>query len=162
MAQERPNRLVELMAIVRQGLPVAREQAREWLVQARANPAAIWDMAVVRYIAYGLLGLLVTWSLTFVVRLISPPAPAGAREPARTADFRVVCSDPACGYSFVLRREFGFDAFPVPCDRCKKQSGVQGRRCFSNQCQGRWVAPITINGGLACSKCGGGFSVIRD
>jgi len=162
MAQERPNRLLELVSLVRQSLPIAREQAREWIGQVRSEPMRVWDVTAVRYAAYGLIGLFATWVLVFVVGLLTPPAPPGAREPARTADFRVVCSNPACGYNFVLRREFGFDKFPVICDRCKKQTGVLGRRCYSEKCQGRWVAPLDSELGLKCPACNSNFPEEHD
>lgn len=157
MAQERPNRLMELVAVVRQGWPAIREHAADVFAHVRADPARVWDVSAVRYAVYALVGLIVTWMLVFVVGLLTPPAPPGAREPARTADFRIVCSDPACGYNFVLRREFGFDKFPVVCDRCKKPAGVPGRRCYSESCQGRWVAPVKTESGQHCPTCGRAF-----
>lgn len=157
MAQERPNRLAELLALARQGLPTLREQARMALARLRAEPGRVWEVAAVRYAVYGLVGLIATWILAFVVGLISPPPPPGARDPARSADFRIVCGDPQCGYNYVLRREFGYEGFPAACHRCKKVTGVPGRRCFSPRCEGRWIAPVESETQSTCPVCGNVF-----
>lgn len=157
MAQEKPNRMAELVALLRKNAPIARDHAREWFGHVREDPQILWGTPVIRYTAYGLGALVLSWVLVFVIRVFTPPAPPGAKDPAVTADYHVVCSDPACEYNFVLTREFGFDRFPVTCDRCKKETGMPGRRCHSSKCQGRWVAPLTNEGRQVCPHCGAIF-----
>ena len=154
MAQERPNRFVEWVLLLRQNAPIAREQFKEWMGEIRAEPYLLWEMPAIRFAAYGVIGLVATWVVVLSVNLLTPPPPPGARQAAETADFRVVCADPTCGYNFVIKREFGFDDFPVKCDQCKQETGTQGRRCYSALCEGRWVAPLKVEDRLKCPMCG--------
>jgi hypothetical protein len=153
MAQERPNRLAEWVMLLRRNAPIAREQLKEWVGEVRQEPRLLWEATAVRYAAYGITGLIVSWIVVLSVGILTPAPPAGAREAAVTADFHVVCADPACGYNFVIKREFGFDGFPVTCDRCKKETGMPGRRCYSVTCQGRWVAPLSVDEKQKCPIC---------
>lgn len=154
MAQERPNRLAEWILLVRQNAPIAKEQFKVWVGEVRAEPHLLWETTAVRYATYGVIGLAGSWALVLFVGFLTPAPPPGARAPAVTADFRVVCADSACGYNFVVRREFGFDDFPILCDRCKKETGLQGRQCHSASCRGRWVAPLKVEGRHKCPICG--------
>lgn len=158
MAQEKPNRMAELMTLLFKNAPIAKDHAKKWIAVVREEPQLIWESRVIRYAAYGVGAIVLTWGLTFAIRLLTPPAPPGARSAAITADYHVVCNDPGCAYNFVISREFGFDRFPVPCDRCKKETGVPGRRCHSAQCQGRWVAPRTAGDRQECPLCGTAFA----
>lgn len=154
MAQERPNRLAEWLMLLRQNAPVAREQLKEWVGAVRQEPRLLWEMPGVRYFVYGAGGLIATWLVVLFVGLLTPPPPPGAREPAIVADFHVVCANPGCGYHFVIQRPFGFSGFPVVCDRCKTETGMPGRRCYSENCQGRWVAPLKVDAKQKCPVCG--------
>jgi hypothetical protein len=154
MAQERPNRFAEWVLLLRQNAPIARDQIKEWVAEVRSEPHLLWETTAIRFVAYGVIGLIATWGVVLFVSFLTPPPPEGARDAAVTADFRVVCADPSCGYNFVIKREFGFHDFPVTCDRCKQKTGMQGRRCYSALCEGRWVAPLKVEERLKCPMCG--------
>ncbi len=153
MAQERPNRLVEWVMLIRKNVPILREQARDWALEVRDEPRLLWEAAAIRYVAYGVVAVFLVWGVTFAVGMLTPPPPAGARAQATTADYHVICSDPSCGYHFVIQREFGFHGFPIQCPMCKKQAGASARRCNSSSCGGRWVAPVESNGKMKCPAC---------
>jgi len=154
MAQERPNRLVEWVALIRKNAPIFREQARDWMSEVREEPRLLWEASAIRYAIYGVGAILAIWSVTFLIGMLTPPPPLGAKSEATTADYHVICSDPACGYHFVVQREFGFRGFPIQCPKCNKQAGVSARRCNSATCMGRWIAPIEVNGLMTCPVCG--------
>ena len=154
MAQERPNRLVELVALVRKNAPILREQARDWISEVREEPRLLWEASAIRYLTYGIGAILSIWLVISVVETLTPPPPAGARPESTIADYHVVCSDPACGYHFVVQREFGYRGFPIQCAKCAKQAGVSARRCNSSTCLGRWVAPVEVHGASRCPDCG--------
>ncbi len=158
MAQERPNRLSEWVTLLRQNAPIAWDQFKEWVGEVREQPYLLWESPVIRFSTYGALGLIGTWLVVLLVGILTPPLPPGARDPSATADFHVVCSNPACGYNFVIQREFGFHRFPITCDRCKKETGMPGRRCYSAACEGRWVAPLKVDDKQKCPVCGAFFS----
>ena len=158
MAQERPNRFAEWVALLRQNAPMVRDQLKDWLGEVREEPRLLWETPAIRYATYGIAGVVVSWILVLLVGFLTPPPPPGAGNAAVTADFHVVCADPACRYNFVIQRKFGFDDFPVPCNRCKKETGVSGRRCYSESCQGRWVAPAKTDDQQKCPLCGTLFS----
>ena len=154
MAQEERNRLVEWLELLRDQLPVAREHARKWLVAVREDPRLIWQTPAVRYAIYGLAGLVFLW-IGFGLADVMAPVPAAATKPqATSADFHVVCTRDRCGHHFVIHREFGFRKFPVVCPKCRQKTGVQACRCYSPACRGRWVAPVTAEGGRKCPHCG--------
>lgn len=157
MAQEKPNRMAEWVMLLRKNAPVAMDYAQKWLGQVREDPHLLWETPAVRYFTYGVGAIVLSWFLMFFVRIFTPPAPVGAKDPAVTADYHVVCSDPTCEYNFIITREFGFDRFPVLCDRCRKETGMPGRRCYSSKCQGRWVAPVAKNERQECPRCGAVF-----
>ncbi|MGB2984289.1 MAG: hypothetical protein WBE26_00260 [Phycisphaerae bacterium] len=156
MAQERPNRLTEWLLLTRKQVPVVRQHFENWLAAVREEPALVWQTPAVRYATYGAGGLMLVWIATWVAGGLAPPLPEDAR-PATRADFHVVCTNPECGYHFVIHRKLGFHGFPVKCPRCQQKTGTQARRCNSPTCRGRWVAPEKIEGELHCPVCGGRF-----
>jgi hypothetical protein len=153
MAQERPNRLAEWLMLVRRQTPIVREHFAAWIEAVREEPRLAWETSAVRYTVYGLAALVLVWFATNLSGWIAPPPPS-AKPAATTADFHVVCSDPNCGYHFVIHRKFGFDDFPVECPKCHHKTGVSARRCNSPTCDGRWVAPLQTDQGLKCPLCG--------
>ncbi len=157
MAYEGPNRLAEWYQALREQLPVVRKAFTDWRDQVREEPELIWQTPAVRYVVYGLGAMMTVWGVTFAIALITPPPPKGAREQATTADFHVVCTDAMCHHHFVMRREFGFDDFPVQCPKCQKQSGQSARPCNSKTCGGKWVAPIVTDSKKVCPVCQGVF-----
>ena len=159
MAQERPNRMAEWVMLLRKNAPIAKDQLKDWLGEVREEPRLLWETAAVRYLTFAFAAVVASWGLVAVVRLMTPAPSAGAQDPAVTADYHLVCSDPTCGYNFVIARKFGFADFPLACPRCKKETGVAGRRCYSERCQGKWVAPAPMDDHKAqkCPHCGGVF-----
>jgi len=154
MAQERPNRLAEFVMLLRKNVPLLREQLEVWASEIREHPRLLWETTAIRYTVYAGGGLLAAWLLTLFVGFLTPPPPAGAKSTATTADYHVICSDPSCAYHFVIKREFGFTGFPIECPKCKKPTGISARRCNSATCQGRWVAPVEVDGVKNCPICG--------
>jgi len=154
MAQEDPNRLTEWVGLVRAQVPVVRQRFEEWLTAVREEPALIWETAAVRYTAYSLGAVLLVLAASWTARGLAPPPPANAKPGATTADFHVICTSPKCGHHFVIHRELGFHRFPVECPACRGKTGMQGRRCYSPTCQGRWVAPQNRDDVLYCPICG--------
>jgi hypothetical protein len=141
------------MAALRQGgLPAIKLRLLAWFEACREEPRLIWHTTAVRVGVYLIAGLL----LIKVVGLVFSLAAPGGPEPvpfSRTADFHVVCMNEQCGHHFVINRKFGFDDFPVACPKCGKNTGMHARRCVSDTCKGRWVAPVSRVGGLYCPHC---------
>lgn len=154
MAQENPNRLAEWVALCRNQVPVARRHVAEWIEAAREDPHLIWDTPAVRYATYGLSAVILVWIALAVAHSIAPPLPAETQPMAASADFHVVCTNPACAWHFAIHREFGFRDFPVVCPNCNKKTGARAARCNSPQCRGRWVAPVRAGDMLRCPYCG--------
>lgn len=157
MAQERPNRLVELWLLARKQWPVARQHFERWLEAVREEPRLIWETVAIRYSVYGLGAILLATVVVKGVGMITPPPPASAKAAASTADFHVVCAQPQCGHHFVIHRKFGFRGFPVECPKCKQKTGAQARKCPSPACQGQWVAPSKQGNVVTCPHCGARF-----
>ncbi len=158
MAQEDPNRLVEWLLLVREQAPVVRERFGIWIAEVREEPRLIWESPAFRYATYGLVAVILAWGAMGVADMIAPPAPLSAGPIATTADFHVVCSRELCGQHFVIHKKFGFRKFPVVCPKCQQPSGLKARRCGSQACRGRWVAPEEIGGMLKCPRCGDAIS----
>ncbi len=156
MAQERPNRLTEWAHLLRDQLPVAREQVRKWLTAVRQEPGLVWNTAATRYAILGFGAVVILWVMYGLAGLLAP-SQEGARPAAITADFHVVCSDYQCRHHFAIHREFGFHKFPVVCPKCQQATGREARICNSQMCRGRWVAPQEDDGRLYCPECSGGF-----
>ena len=154
MAQEKPNRLVEWLLLLRSQIPIMRDRAADWLDAVKAEPILIWQTPAVRYATYGVGGVVLVWIAVSAANLFVFAPPVGAKPEATTADFHVVCSNPGCGAHFVTHREFGFGKFPVECPRCERETGIAARPCPSPTCRGRWVAPMTVDGKLQCPRCG--------
>lgn len=157
MAQEGPNRLAEWLLLLRAQLPVVRQHFEEWLAAVREEPALIWETLAVRYAAYAAGGLVLVWLTVWAAEMITPPPPESARPAATAAVFHVVCADAACAHHFAIHRKFGFSKFPVDCPKCERKTGIQARRCGSQDCRERWVAPLEEDGETYCSVCGRQF-----
>jgi len=151
MPVDKESKLSELMGVVRERAPEMRHRFVEWAGQCREEPAIIWRTAAVRYATYALAGIIVALILRAIMAQFAGNVPDVTY--AQTADFHVSCTNAACGHDFIINREFEFDDFPVPCPKCKKATGVQSRRCFSEQCGGRWVAPKKQGDRLSCRYC---------
>jgi hypothetical protein len=157
MAQEKPKKLANLVVTVREGAPEVRRRLGHFVDVVRENPRDAWASAGVRYTVY-LLGAMIGLALAgYVSNWIAPPGPADARERAETADFHVLCTDPACLNHFVIHEEFGFRKFPVECPKCHKKTGQRAIRCNSPTCQGAWAVPLVTERGLKCPGCGASF-----
>ena len=135
-------------------LPGQGRRMVDWSQAVREEPRLIWQTPQVRYMVYGLGILVGVWALMSVVSALEPAPPKGAQSRARTADIHVVCTNPECRHHFLIKREFGFDRFPVVCPRCKQKSGQRAVRCFSKGCGGKYVVPVESGGRLYCSQCG--------
>jgi len=153
VAQEDRKRLVEWYEIIRDHIPIVREQLSDWIGEVREQPSLVWEAAGVRYATYVLGGVMLLWVASAMTHKLAPVPPTVHAE-ATTADFHVVCANSVCGHHFVVHREFGFRDFPVACPACRKETGVQARRCGSRTCGGRWVAPVRRDGGTYCPYCG--------
>ena len=153
MAQEDRNRLVEWWLAIRAHAPTIRTYLSDWTEAVREEPILIWHTPAIRYTAYSLGGLILVWIVTGVVSMLTPPPPASARPMATTADFHVVCAHPDCGHHFVINKEFRFRAFPLTCSQCKRTTGLKARRCNSESCRGRWVAPSLDGEAQRCPQC---------
>lgn len=157
MAQEKPNRLVEWLQLLREQVPVVREHIGAWASAVREEPILIWHTPVVRYGVYVVGVAVLLCGASLLAGSLVPRPPQSARPEATTADFHVVCMNPDCGFHFVINREFGFREFPVVCPRCKEKTGEKARRCNSDKCQGRWVVPSILNRESHCPICGTRF-----
>jgi len=154
MPAQRPNRLIAWYLLVKdEWLPSRWTRFAEWRQAVREEPRLIWETANVRYAVYGLAGAVaLVVVLTTLDSLV--PTPPGARAPARTADFHVVCSRAECRRHFVIHEKFGYSRFPVVCPQCGKETGQRALRCRSAACGGRYVAPIESDSRLHCPLCG--------
>jgi hypothetical protein len=157
MAQERPSRLAEWMEIARTQAPLLRDRFDSWVAAVREDPALLWQTVAVRYATYVIGALVLVWAVTGLAGLITPPAPAGAKPEATTADFHVLCTNPDCGHHFVIHQAFDFHRFPVTCPACQRETGARALRCNSPTCRGRWVVPQMRNGEPCCPFCGTSF-----
>ncbi|MCO6436460.1 MAG: hypothetical protein J5J06_05180 [Phycisphaerae bacterium] len=156
MAQERPGRIAEWSEIARQRAPVLRQHFRAWIAACQENPHMIWEAAPVRYATYALGAVVLLWSASWLTTAINP-LPQEASERAVTADFHLLCTNPQCGYHFVIQRKFGFNDFPVTCPKCEQKTGHRARPCYSPACGGRWVVPHTDGRVERCPRCGQTF-----
>lgn len=154
MPVNKETRLAILLDAAKAWGPAARARIGEWYEACREEPSLIWQTSAVRYAVYVAGGVLLAMTLSFVVSLLTPPAPEGARPRARSADFHVLCDDPACGVHFVITRRFGFDDFPVNCPKCNALTGEPAVRCLSAQCGGAWVIAVQEDGTWRCRACG--------
>ncbi len=157
MAEEKPNRLTDLVLIVREQAPVLRRRLSEWFENCKEEPYLIWETAAVRYGTYAFAAIIVLWGCSFAKNMLSTPLPADAQALSSTGDFPVLCSDESCGQHFIINRAFGFDDFPVTCPQCQQLSGQAARRCMSSTCNGQWVAPVETDGVMRCPDCGALF-----
>lgn len=155
MAQEKPNRLSEWVLLIRKKSPVVREHLADWVAEVRKEPRLLWETAAVRYTVYLVAAIALLAGTKCGVRMVTPAPPASAKEPAHTADFHVLCGDSRCAHHFVINRKFGFEKFPVACPKCKAMTGQRAVKCYSAQCQGRWVAIDDSSGPAKCARCGG-------
>ena len=157
MAQEDPNRLIEWLGVLRKAAPRVKQHFEAWVDQVREEPRLIWETPAVRYVVYGVAGLIVVLVARTATEMLTPARSVSARPAATSGDFHVVCTDPTCGHHFVIHREFGFSKFPVKCPKCERERGASARRCSSSTCRGSWVAPVREDGRLACPTCGAPF-----
>jgi len=141
MAQEKPSKVVEWYLALREHAPTLWEGFLNWLEAVRSEPALFWQTPAVRYVTYFVCGLVLVWGVRTGVWLVTPPPPDGARQVASSADFHVICANPYCGAHFVIRREFGFDDFPVTCPHCKQKTGFRAVPCTADDCTQQWVLP---------------------
>ena len=153
MAQEDRNRLVEWYEILCKQRLVVRQVIVDWWGAAKEEPRLIWETPAVRYLTYGVCGLILVWGTAWLATSIAPPPPPDAKAPAVSADFHVVCSDTTCSHHFVVHRKLGFRKFPVACPKCKEKTGSKAHRCNSNECRGGWVAPSDVDGVATCPLC---------
>jgi len=148
------NRWVEFWAIAKERKEVAKVNVAEWWTACKEEPSLIWQTPSVRYLTYLLAAILLALFLRGFIDFIQP-VPRGQITPrATTAYFDVICSNPACGRHFVIERKFRFDDFPVACPHCQQQTGLRAIRCTSEQCRGRLVKTIEVDGQLKCLTCG--------
>ena len=153
MAQEKPNRLVEFVLLLRKQGSVLRQHVVEWLAAIQENPRLLWEAAGIRYFTYLVGGVMLAWGASVIAHSLAPPLPPGAKQLATTADFHVLCSRPECGEHFIINRSFGFRSFPVPCAKCQQTTGNLARQCNSEKCHGRWVRPTPDETGSTCPMC---------
>lgn len=149
MAQEQHNRFVEWLHLLRNQLPIFRRQAAQWAGEVREEPRLLWETPAVRYVTYGVVGLVLLLVASRIPRMFGPPLPPNAKAVAKTADYHVICTDEDCGHHFVINREFGFRGFPVHCPKCQKETGHQAIRCAC----GRWIVPEVRDGASYCPEC---------
>ncbi len=153
MAQEDRNLLVEWYELLRKQLPILRKYGKEWFEAVREEPVLLWETPAVRYSVYGFGAIIVLWGASTAASMLVPPPPKSAGPIATTADFHVVCTGTNCTHHFVLHREFGFRGFPAACTRCGRDTALQARRCNSDTCLGRWVAPRRDADRSSCPRC---------
>ncbi len=153
MPVEKESRVTQAIMIVREWIPTVRPRVEAWVEACRAEPVLIWHTPAVRCGVYLLLALIAIFCVTFFIGLFAPGGPEPIPQ-AETADFHVVCSDPECGAHFVIKREFEFRDFPVPCPKCDKLTGLWALRCSSEECRGRWVIPQIVGEQRKCPHCG--------
>ncbi len=154
MAQEKPNRVVEWMNLLRRQYPVLRGHFMDWVAACREQPQLIWETVAVRYASYAIGGMLGIWALTTLVGWFVPPPPPSAQAAANSADYHVICTSAKCMQHFVIQRKFGFSSFPVACPACKQQTGTPARRCHSAECNGQWSLTVEREGRTYCAHCG--------
>jgi len=141
MAQERPSRLSEWYLALREHAPTLRQGLADWFEAVRAEPVLLWETPAVRYAVYGIGGIALALCLSTAVSFMTPPPPTGARDAATSADFHVICGNPSCGKHFVIRRDFGFNGFPVGCPHCGRHEGLRAVPCTADDCTQRWMLP---------------------
>lgn len=152
MLPTRPNPLGRAFLALKEWWPSVPARLKAWLQTVRAEPVLIWETRPVRYSAYGFLLLVGLLAVRWASGSLLPPD-AGANLVSDQVDYHVICASPGCGHYFVLEAKRGFDHFPIVCPKCGHKTGVNGRKCFSPTCGGRWVMPGLLNGRLVCSVC---------
>jgi hypothetical protein len=152
MPVQKESRIGQWIAALREWSPTLRVRLGEWIEAVRAEPALIWATPTVRYSVYGLGGIIGACLLIWGLEQFQPPQ---AAPPARTADYHVLCTNPACRQHFVINERFNFDGFPVTCPQCSKTTGQRALRCASDTCRRRWVVPVERDGAFHCPYCDG-------
>ena len=117
MPAEKESRIAMWLEAVRAWAPTVRIRFAEWWTLVRQEPILLWHTPAIRYAAFAIGLVLALGLVTWVVGAFVPPLPPGTTEPARTAQFHVLCADPTCAHHFVIERKFRFDDFPVACPR---------------------------------------------
>jgi len=149
------NRIVAWYLLLKdEWLPGQRQKLGEWARACREEPVLIWETPQVRWGVICVSGLLAVLLVVWFVGWMVPDLPASAKPQAKTANFHVVCTNPACKHHFLIERKFGFDHFPVVCPRCKEKTGQLGLRCHSEKCGGKYVAAVKRGDRLICTECG--------
>ncbi len=138
MPVEKESRIARWIAALREWAPTIRPRLEEWWEIIRQNPMLIWQAPAVRYSAYGLGLIVALLVLRWGTSSLLPPQMVGG-EPARTAQFHVLCSDPACGHHFVIERKFKFKDFPVQCPKCRQKTGYRAIQVHSGPDRGKWI-----------------------
>ncbi len=138
MPVDKESRLALWIGAVREWAPTVRPRLVEWWEVIRENPVLIWQTPAVRYSVYGLGLIVAVLVLQWGASLLLPPQMVGS-EPARTAQFHVLCSNPSCGHHFVIERKFKFKDFPVQCPKCHQQTGHRAVRVNTGPDRGKWV-----------------------
>jgi len=144
MAQEKPSKLSEWGDAIRAHAPEVRRAAGVWVGRVREEPLLLWEPPAVRYAVYVVGAIVAVWLINFAIHAFAPPLPVAAGPGATTADFHVICSNPACGKHFVVHRKFGFRGFPVACPFCKQKTGLRAVPCTADTCTQQWVLPSDV------------------
>jgi hypothetical protein len=153
MPVEKEPKLGLYIDAIKEWLPSVWVRFAEWVQACREEPALIWETTAVRIATYCAGAVVVVLLVSGLMHVFAPGGPPPVPM-AETADFRVICVNPACGFEFVIQRDFDFDRFPVECAKCGQKAGQRAVRCNSEQCKGRWVAPVTADGQRKCPVCG--------
>jgi hypothetical protein len=153
MPVSKESRLGLLIDAFKEWLPTVRERFNAWVFACMEEPSLIWQTNAIRYTTYVLGALLLAWIGRGAIHAVQPGG-ASPIPTARTADFRVICTNAACGHEFTIHRKFKFDDFPVVCPTCKQNTGQRGVRCTSAICRRRWVPAQVRDDRLVCPFCG--------
>lgn len=151
MPADKEPKLGLLLDAIREGVPSLKAKLREWFDTCRQEPALFWQTPAIRYVTYGTGGVIGVLVVLMVVNSIAPSVEV--IEQATTTDHRVICTNTECANMFVIDRPFDFDAFPVTCPKCSKQTGERAQRCNSKSCKGRWMIREVRGERFVCPHC---------
>lgn len=136
MSQRRIPTPGEVPHLLREQLGEFQEASKNLAHEVKNDPQRFLDNPITRVsglILAGIFGLvLISWG----VKAITPPPPAGIEDDP-TAAIHVACTEPNCRAHWVAKLPMDFTEWPLKCRKCGAKSVYRAKRCPETK---RWYA----------------------
>lgn len=137
MGDKRAPLLANLPHRVRAQTTDFKANLRQWRADLRENPRLLWRTAAVRICFWLILGLCAFLLVRAVTTSLFPTGQARPEPPTPLATLYVACTNPDCYNSYTDRQPMSFDAWPLTCRKCGRQTVYRAKPC--RICR-RWYA----------------------